>query len=204
MPTRGRQKWAAEAVEMFLRQNYRNKQLIIVDDLNDPSFPNGLSYSNVRHSLASPKLTIGEKRNIAIQLSDGEIICHWDSDDIYSSDRISHQVDLLLEHGTELVGYNEMLFEGELGERWLYHGSPDYVIGVSLCYFRSSWARAPFPHLEDGEDNDFVKNHRRTLFCCQAGERIIARVHGDNTSPKRQKIRENPVQWEPVSDMLSK
>tara|TARA_B110000046_G_C12699375_1_gene275904 strand:- start:99 stop:266 length:168 start_codon:yes stop_codon:yes gene_type:complete len=36
--------------------------------------------------------TIGQKRNLAIQHATGDIICHFDDDDLYAADYISTMV----------------------------------------------------------------------------------------------------------------
>jgi len=191
MPTRGRAKLAAEAVQMFREQTYENRELIIIDDRAEPSFqdaPEGSVY------FLESSLTIGAKRNLACSRASGEVILHWDSDDRYSPDRIEHQVGLLLSHDVDMVGYNIMEFEDVAnGRRYLYNGAPGYCIGVSQCYWRDTWEQRPFADVQIGEDESFWFGRR--VYSEPAGERIVARIHSGNTSDKRVSIAEGNCKW---------
>ncbi len=102
-----------------------------------------------------------------------DIICHWDSDDWSHPNRIAEQVALLQSSGAECVGYNEMLFwethfpfpggppmAFDPGDEaaWLYRADgnkhlKNYVLGTSMCYWRSTWERFPFGDYSPGCDD---------------------------------------------------
>jgi glycosyltransferase involved in cell wall biosynthesis len=189
MPTRGRQRWASEALAMFLAQDYPLKELVIIDDLSDPSFlhpPEGAIYER------AGRLNIGAKRNLACSRANGDVICHWDSDDMYRPDRISSQLERLIASNADLVGYNAMDFvDASTGKRYEYHGTPGYCIGVSMMYWRDSWQKRPFDPIDVGEDNAFMAG--RTCVSSESDGQIIARIHDGNTSDKRQHM--NTKQW---------
>ena len=196
MPTRGRAVWAHQALQMFLDQSYPNKEIVIVDDLDDRSFSVAPDFPGVKYHLIETRKTVGEKRNIAVNGAAGQIIIHWDSDDLYSMDRIEHQVDMLLSGELDIVGYNRMTFvDEEKGKRIRYTGSAYYMIGVSLCYWRHVWQDRPFPAKNVGEDNDFFLTRNLRKATCDAGDRIIARIHSDNSFDKWQQISKYPGQW---------
>ena len=193
MPTRGRQQWACDAVEMFQRQTWPNKELIVIDDRMDPSFPHGLKREGVEYHIG-PRQTIGGKRNLAVSRSHGDIIIHWDSDDIYADDRVEHQVKLLMASGADMVGYNVMHFIREAtGQRYEYHGMPGYCIGVSQCYWRETWEARQFPDINQDEDNQFFAG--RKAVAVDAEGRITARIHGGNTCDKLDGIKTDPARW---------
>lgn len=193
MPTRGRQTWAAQALACFLLQDYPEKQLIILDDQDDPSFPDGIRqtrYPFVTHVMLQNRLTIPKKRNMAASIADGEIIWTLDSDDWSDPRRMSDQVELMETSGRSVVGYHSMLFFDErTGKAWKYVGHSSYAIGTSLC-FTKAWHNAhPFrPHPETptfGEDNLFMGEARNAgeLMSVDAGQLMVARIHLDSTSP---------------------
>lgn len=192
MPTMGRQQWAREAVEMFQAQTYPAKELVVVDDAMDPSFavpPGGTLYRR------GPRETIGAKRNIACGMATGPIIMHWDSDDRYSADRMEHQVRLLIESGTDMVGYHVVPWfesDGQMrtGE---YRGLSAWPLGVSFCYWRDSWERSPFPPWQTDEDNKF--RDRRSFKSFDSEGRISMRIHRDNTSDKRTPLERDRSTW---------
>lgn len=69
--------------EIFEAQDYPNKELIF--DYNEGS--------------------IGLKRNRCIDVSSGEIILHFDSDDWYAPDYITKSVNHLIESKAQIMGY---------------------------------------------------------------------------------------------------
>lgn len=191
MPTRGRREWAKCAVECFLAQDYPNKELVILDDADDPSFdgdavfPAGVSYfrSLNRQSIAS-------KRNELCGLSHGEIICHWDSDDYSVPTRISDQVTRIHE-GATLTGYYSMLWWD--GQRaFVRPGHSGELLGTSLMYRREQWMKSPFRDamhgdIKYGEDNRFRSDAKRAGAVVSAIEgrgMMVARIHPGNTSAK--------------------
>lgn len=205
MPTRKRCSWALQALDMFLEQTYPLCELVIVDDQMEPSFPN---WATIEASIAKgrvqywrePRLTVGGKRNLAISRAKGQIIMHWDSDDIYTKDRMTHQVRALCEGNYDLVGYNTMEFvDEERRQRWLYNGIPGYCIGVSLTFWRDIWEELPFTNVDKGEDSSFFYGHaNRRSKAVDAGGRIVARIHSGNTCDKREDIPKDPMRWQQI------
>lgn len=199
MPTSGRVDMAREALRMFRAQTWPNKELVIVDDRDNPSFAEPVSAPDVLYLKCDP-LVIGEKRNIAVQVARAQIIMTWDSDDKYRSDRMEHQARLLIDKGVDMVGYHVMEFEDiDFGGRFEYKCSPDTPIGVSQCYWKRVWEAMPFRKINEMEDLHFVRDRRRmSIFCCEADGRIIARIHNGNTSDKRPHMT-NTAQWRPIA-----
>lgn len=196
MPTRGRVKLAAEAVRCFAEQDYAEKELIILDDLNDRSFPSGSQYLagmgiRVLYFLHASRC-IAEKRNLCADLTRGEILFHTDSDDWSHPGRMSSQVKLLEESGKAAVGYHSMLFHVEPEGPALKYMNPDpgYAIGTSLCYTKEFWRSHAFRTPADtptyGEDNMFVAAAHKAneLISVDAGQFMVARIHPDNTAHK--------------------
>lgn len=84
----GRPRLLEEAIESFIRQDYPNKELIIVNDLAEQE----LIYKHPQVKIFNFKErlpTHGEKRNKSVELSSGEILTSWDDDDISLPWRLS-------------------------------------------------------------------------------------------------------------------
>ncbi len=181
----------------------------------------------------------------------GQIICHWDSDDWSHPSRISEQVAMLQSSGAECVGYDEMLFwrdptpadRGIFGrvarragmpeslpdwdEAWIYregghHGIKNYAIGTSMCYWRETWQKFPFPDYSPGcDDWRWATGDTNTgvravnIKSCssfaylddsqelKSSPRMIASIHGgntcakiDSTSPDGMKVWSRAPQWD--------
>jgi glycosyltransferase involved in cell wall biosynthesis len=81
MPTRNRPQFARQAVAYFLRQDYQQRELIVLDDGDDPVSDLLPRDENIRYVRLRERSPLGTKRNIACELSRGELIAHWDDDD---------------------------------------------------------------------------------------------------------------------------
>ena len=200
MPTRGRHAFANEAIAAFKDQSWDNKELIVVDD-SEKYF--NVSAHQVRSQRIPFQCTVGLKRNIACELATGKYIMHWDDDDIYSFERIETQINRLIaaeQKGKFISGYHSMQFVTESGHRWLYSGPPHTVVGVSLCYNKEVWKSHPFPCLNIGEDTAFTMALGYAVQSHPDDGRILARIHGGNTSQKTQEYLEShPVNWRRVA-----
>lgn len=97
-PTYNRPEYHFQLYSMFIHQTHTNKELLILDDSPHPSpFFSQLTDDRVTYIHVSIKVSIGEKRNLLINLAQGEIIAHFDDDDFYASDYIHTMVQLLQE-----------------------------------------------------------------------------------------------------------
>lgn len=162
MLTRNRPQMARRAVECFRAQTYPAKTLLIVNSGLGPMIPDGYAPDIMEPCLVGADAqTVGELRNrgarIAVQHG-AEILIHWDDDDWIHTNRIAEQVALLQSSGADCVGYREMLFWRQAErEAWLYSNpNPGYALGTSLCYWRRTWERKPFPATSIGEDLQFI------------------------------------------------
>lgn len=182
------------AVRCFLKQTYVNKSLLVFDSGTRAVDVSGIDV-NIAHHGAQRGSTIGALRNAANEITTSEVIAHWDSDDWSHPYRLAEQVDLLCSSQVDAVGYHEMLFWREdTEEAWLYQnaprGSPHYALGTSLCYWRQSWKRRPFPERNRGEDQEFiytVKTLGRSSIYSDVGSfkhlehpRMVATIHAGN------------------------
>lgn len=189
MPTHNRRAFVPRAIRYFLRQDYPNKELVIIDDGSDTVQDLIPANEQIRYSPVHQKVTLGLKRNMACEQARGLLIMHWDDDDWHAPHRIRTQVEAFLREEAEVCGVRKMLFhEPATGRTWLYTYPPDqprWLAGGSLLYTRDFWARSPFPDVQVGEDTYFIWNHPReravTLddYCF-----YVAMIHPGNTSPK--------------------
>lgn len=191
LPTRGRHQWANEAIGYFLAQTYPNKELVIWDDLEEPSFMEIPKAASVY--CQSADRDIGRKRNLCCSKANGEIIWHLDSDDWSAPERMADQVRVLEESGKQLTGYHTVMFYGEhLSEDEKYQRyfcSTNWAVGTSLCFTKSWWKSHPFPENKQnntGEDSDFVSTarHAREMITTDGGKLVVARIHPGNTARK--------------------
>lgn len=197
MPTRARPALAAESLACYLAQDYADRELIIVDDADAPSFPAPPNHPGVWYHRLAKRLTIGAKRNVCVSRANGGILAHWDDDDYSAPGRLSDQIARL--GNADITGYHSMRFTD--GARWWqYTGADDYALGTSLMYRREYWERNPFKvDCTVGEDGHFIAPARRDgrIMSVDAGEFLWARNHPGNTD-ERAGMATNTKQWREI------
>src|SRR5689334_15227539 len=135
MPTRSRPQYAQQALDCFLAQTHQDRELIIIDDADDPSFSDPLITEfrikgNIHYHRLNKRLTIGAKRNLACSRASGEVIIHVDDDDWSAPERIEDQLTRLNDSGVGITGYHSMRFlDIQTGEWWKYSGAKCYALG---------------------------------------------------------------------------
>ncbi len=189
MPTYNRRGYVPQAIRCFLRQDYANLELVIVDDGTDPIIDCVPDNERIRYIRLDKKLTLGAKRNFACEQSRGEFIVHWDDDDWYPSSRVSKQVAVLGNGGFDLCGSSRVYyFDAATDAAWEYRygaSGPAWVAGNTLAYRKSFWNRNKFPEIQVGEDSRFVWSGITKTICDLADAGLcVATVHSGNTSRK--------------------
>src|SRR5437868_4002655 len=99
MPTADRRRFVPQAIAYFLRQDYAERELVILDDGLDPIADLVPADPRIRYERLTRRPSLGEKRNLAVEHARGDLLLHWDDDDWFSSDRVRLQVDALLGAG---------------------------------------------------------------------------------------------------------
>lgn len=189
MPTYNRRRFVPRAIEYFLRQTYRNRELIVVDDGTDAIGNLLPDDARIRYVRLAGTRTLGAKRNECVAACRGDLIMHWDDDDWMAPHRIECQVEALLQARGEVCGTRRMLFyELASGATWLYDypsGARPMLIGGSLLYTKEFWRRSPFPNCQVGSDTRFIWNQKLgNAVCIPEYAFYVAMIHAGNTSPK--------------------
>jgi glycosyltransferase involved in cell wall biosynthesis len=189
MPTANRRRFVPAAIRLFLAQDYPEKELIILDDGDDPVADLVPAHGQIRYIRHHRREPIGAKRNRACEAANGDIIAHWDDDDWYAPPRLRRQVDALIANEADLCGLDRVLFLDPGGRRaWEYvypAGAAVWVYGATLCYRKSFWRKSPFPQINIGEDTRFVGNAQSARIAALADNGIfVGVIHDMNTSPK--------------------
>ena len=76
MPTKDRRKFIPNAIEYFLKQTYKNKELIIIDDGLDKVEDLIPDNKIIKYIYLDIEQSIGAKRNYANSIASGDIIMH--------------------------------------------------------------------------------------------------------------------------------
>jgi len=189
MPTYNRRLFVPQAIKYFLRQDYQNKELIIIDDSTDAIKDLVPDINGIRYYRLDTKITLGAKLNLACQYASGSIIAHWDDDDWYAPGRLTYQVDAL-GSDIDVCGINKLLYydmRHKLAYRYIY--PPDqrtWLLGSSLCYKKETWNTNLFADINVGMDGLFVwkiPSHRVRVL--SDSTMSVHMIHDNNISPKQ-------------------
>jgi glycosyltransferase involved in cell wall biosynthesis len=189
MPTRNRRRFVGQAIWYFLRQDYEPRELLILDDGDDPVEDLVPSDPRISYRRLESRLPLGAKRNLACELSRGELIAHWDDDDWIAPHRLSLQVRELIGSGADACGASELLYYAPMsGEAWRYrHPASErpWLAGATLLYRKALWREHRFPDVNVGEDSAFVRQlPPECLHAVTDPSFYVAVLHGGNTAAK--------------------
>lgn len=207
MPTADRREFVPRSIKYFQKQNYKNKELVIIDDGDDkiddliPKSDPSIIYVQI-----DKKTNLGAKRNMACRMAKGEIILHWDDDDWMSKEWIQCQVNSLLKENADVTGLDNPFFQ-ELNTLsfWQYEypkTERPWVHGATLCYTKELWKRNSFKEINIGEDAEFLWSPCPKKIVPHCGNKhYMGMIHNKNVSPKRT----NDKRWRAVSaDLVAK
>lgn len=208
MPTCNRRTLVPKAIDYFLRQDYPNRELIVMDDGSDSVEHLIPSHPAIRYIRLNQRRSMGAKHNMCCDAAKGEIILHWDDDDWMSPQRISYQVQQLnAMGGPGLSGLSRLLFYEPCTRRaWEYvypASQTPWVAGGTFCYRKELWQQKRFEDISEGADTRFVWGLRDVPVRPLEDNRFyIATVHKTNTSPKRlADPRWRPMQTDRISTL---
>jgi glycosyltransferase involved in cell wall biosynthesis len=151
--TYGRPFLLEEAVESFLRQTWNGpKELIILNDHPDQELV--FKYPKVVVANRKTRLpTLGEKRNLSVELARYEYLLPWDDDDVHLPWRIEETM-----HGLEGRDFfkcpqvwqtNRGVFENNVQD-------DDFAYHATAAYSRTLFEQiGGYPHMNGGEDQEF-------------------------------------------------
>ncbi len=190
MPTSNRRPFVSQAIRCFLRQDYANAELLILDDGSESAADIVPKDSRIRYLRLEGKRTVGAKRNLACEQAQGEFIVHWDDDDWYPASRVRMQVEALLSRQCDLCGSSRVFYyEPAMDRAWRYEythaGSTPWVAGNTLAYRKEFWERNRFAEIQVGEDTRFLQSSATTaVHDLKDPGLCVATIHSANTSPK--------------------
>lgn len=135
IPSYNSARYLAEAIQSVLDQSYADFEIIVVNDGSTDeteAVVKGFSDERIRY-FAQENKGVGAARNAGLRLARGEYVAFWDADDLFLPEKLSRQVEFLLQDpSVDLVfsGWEYINAEGKIlgvEEPWKYRSS---VLGV--------------------------------------------------------------------------
>lgn len=179
------------ALRRVLGQTYPNIEIVVVDDSDsefDPATVPLLAHPSVQYHHVDRQLTIGEKRNVAVGFTNGEVVVTWDDDDVFPEDRIQKQVQPILSGETDLtvLQFDKLAWVRPDSISYFTFNRPGEHCGT-LSYRRSLWGsganQSLFPNVSVAEDAYFADQVLRRCACTRI-LKDISSVYGRHTSFK--------------------
>jgi len=185
-PTYGRGALLPLAYRMYAaQQDIATREWIVIDDSPQPSqFMQGLADPDVRYVHLPGRLSVGEKRNLAIDAARGNIIVQFDDDAYYAPSYLKAMLRVMQSQQADFVklsafflysfvlkkfGYWNLLSKTGLHFLW-GAGSKEAIVlspreaenrhlgyGFSYVFNKQVWQRNPFPATNFCEDDLFIK-----------------------------------------------
>lgn len=192
MVTVGRPDKIRRSIQCYRRQLYPNKELVILSQADDCVNKElcKLAVEDIHFFTAPKTLSLGGMRNLSVELTQGEIICLWDDDDLSHPFRLARQFNALAD-GVSASAYQEHLkwFEDtdeiywvdwsiEVGEDRRYlHGTSMYRKEI-FC----KCGNMLYPEVDREEDWNAVQNILKlgNMAGIREGYQYIYTYHGDN------------------------
>jgi glycosyltransferase involved in cell wall biosynthesis len=197
MVTRNRARLAERAIECFAAQTWpeTERELVIVDDGDEDYTPLVARHRRLRiryHRIeASPDRRLGDLRNMALDLADGDLCAQWDDDEWYHPERLERQVEELERTGALAVVLRDTLMHMDTARMVDHPYRADAGKGTpGTILHRRTWVR--YPSLGRAEDSEFLRALAREAAVAVLPDRahlFIRCFHGDNTWNERHFVR---------------
>ena len=195
-PTYNRRELFSLANRNFEEFNYPKNKLewIIVDDSTEENSIDDIVLRDKRiklYQLRDPnskeitKMTIAQKRNIAVSKATGEIIIHMDDDDYYPPESILARVKVLEKYkkdGIKCVGCTQIGTYDILNNRSsMSSDGPISFSEATMAYYREFWLEQPFRNDQlRAEHKGFMENRLNNCMDIPYAFVIIALTHHSN------------------------
>jgi len=165
--TYGRPDLLEEAIECFLRQDYLGQMdMVILNDHEEIKIewdgaPDNIQIINLDKRLPS----IGEKRNMCVDFSKGQLCCPWDDDDLCFSWRFAVSVQEMKNHHYYKPDYS--WYWGELGHPDAVHSKIYLKPRKNIFHSQGMWSREAYEVIgkykaeQSGQDITFEQAIRK-------------------------------------------
>jgi glycosyltransferase involved in cell wall biosynthesis len=186
-PTYGRERLLmGNAYRSFSSQNVEKLEWIVVDDSDkaSESLP-ALNDPRVRYRHLKARMTVGEKRNMAVDMATGDVIVQFDDDDYYAPHYVETMVNRLEREHADILNLSSFFLYSSIYRKFGYWNLKDisgyhfcwsnqpmkvalldpkafadnYLgYGFSYVFKKRVWKEVKFPHVSVHEDGPFIRN----------------------------------------------
>lgn len=180
--TRDRPLFVVQALLCYRAQKYPNRELIVVDDGEEPVEDLCSDMADVTYLRLHHRTPTGAKLNLAVEAARGTVLQKIDDDDYYGPAFLTTAVEHLQRSRSPRALVAWCCFSVLVaGSPHLYFSGHGWHAGGTLCFRRSLWARCRFREVYASSDSWFVRDNQPTITrACAADQYLVVR-HGRNT-----------------------
>jgi len=163
--------------QSFLNQTYERSYLLVLNEGESLGF----EHERIDEKLLGPSVqTLGELRNLALDMVKTPFIMQWDDDDWCRSDRVAYQMAAMVDGVDRVTLGHQLCYDWTTGECVHKDGSSwDWGFPGTILH-RATAAR--YPHRKRGEDSVFIRRFGGDLVILDNDPAVYVRTYtGHNT-----------------------
>ena len=192
--TRDRRAFIPLAKYCFIAQGYPEDKLewVIVDDGKDQIKDLVSEIPNVKYILSDDPMTIGAKRNLAIEKASHDILVMMDDDDVYPNNSVLTRVAFLTASPAKGAVLCTTIPCYDIDQKKSFMNVPPNVLGMAdrvseatLCFTRKFWEDRKFPDQQIAEGGAFIRGREHMCREVSPQDVIVSLVHKKNTSSRK-------------------
>jgi hypothetical protein len=192
--TRDRRAFLPLAKYCMIAQSYPEDKIewVIVDDGIDQIKDLVSDLPNVKYILCDEPMTIGAKRNLAVEKASHDVLVMLDDDDIYPNNSVLSRVAHMLAAPSKDCLFSTTIPCYEIHDKKSFMNVPPPYLPMSqrvseatLCFTRAFWEARKFSDIQIAEGDAFV--HGREHMCREISPQdvIVSLIHKKNTSTRK-------------------
>ena len=188
-PTYDRRAYLPFMLGQYLRMEYPNKELLVLDDspASNADLFEGFEKYRVTYVHDPVKRTIAEKRRLLNAMAKGDYILCMDDDDVQHPQRIAHSVEALRASGKQIAGATCLFvyFKATRAVRLFGPYSDNHGTHGTMCYTRQYAATHAYdPAKTHAEESAFTANFTEPMAQLDPHQTILCIAHDRNTFDK--------------------
>ena len=192
--TRDRRAFIPLAKYCFVGQGYPEDKIewVIVDDGQDQIKDLVSDLPNVKYVLVDEPMTIGAKRNLAVQHASHDILVMMDDDDVYPNNSVLGRVAHMLATPAKECVFSTVIPCYEIHETKSFMNVPpitlpwcERVSEATLCFTRKFWDERKFPDIQIAEGGAFLRGREEMCREMSPQDVIVSLAHKKTTSSRR-------------------
>jgi glycosyltransferase involved in cell wall biosynthesis len=198
--TKDRRAFIPLAKYSFLAQGYPEEKLewVIVDDGMDQIKDLVSDLPNVKYILCDKAMTVGAKRNLAVEKATHDVLVMLDDDDVYPNNSLLTRVAMMFAEPKKQCTFSTTIPCFDIHQKKSFMNVPPTVLGMSdrvseatLCFTRDFWTSRKFPDQQIAEGGAFIRD--REYMCREVSPQdvIVSLVHKLNTSSRKAPVGES-------------